>query len=97
MKEWGDKAPVIIVPTKYWEVPTQEFQDMGVSTIIWANHNMRAVVKTLQDTTQQIFKDQNLRALEEEKRVVPVSEVFRLERDCGSDVPILSSDDGDCS
>ena len=79
MKEWGDKAPVIIVPTKYWEVPTQEFQDMGVSTIIWANHNMRAVVKTLQDTTQQIFKDQNLRALEEEKRVVPVSEVFRLQ------------------
>ena len=79
MKEWGDKCPVIIVPTKYWEVPTSEFQDMGVSTIIWANHNMRAVVKTLQDTTQQIFKDQNLRTIEEEKKVVPVSEVFRLQ------------------
>jgi len=79
MKEWGDKCPVVIVPTKYWEVPTSDFKDMGVSTVIWANHNMRAVVKTLQDTTQQIFKDQNLQTIEKENRVVPVSEVFRLQ------------------
>ena len=81
MKEWGpnNSCPVIIVPTKYWQVPTQEFADMGVSTVIWANHNMRAVVKALQETTQQIFEDQSLKTVEEEKKVVPVAEVFRLQ------------------
>lgn len=79
MKEWGDKCPVVIVPTKYWQVPTNEFEKMGVSTVIWANHNMRAVVKAVQETTQQIYDDQSLATIEEEKRVVPVSEVFRLQ------------------
>jgi phosphonopyruvate decarboxylase len=79
MKVWGDRCPVIIVPTKYWHVPTENFADMGVSTIIWANHNMRATVKALQETTQEIYKNKNLRSLEERGSIVPVSEVFRLQ------------------
>jgi phosphoenolpyruvate phosphomutase len=31
-------------------VPTENFQKQGVSTIIWANHNMRASVKAVQVT-----------------------------------------------
>lgn len=79
MEEWGDRCPVVIVPTKYWQVPTQDFEDIGVSTVIWANHNMRAVVKAIQETTQQIYDDKSLATIEKEERVVPVSEVFRLQ------------------
>ncbi len=77
MKEWRGKTPVIIVPTKYCTVPTEHFRDIGVSAVIWANHNIRASIKAMQDTTAQIFKDRHLRNVED--NIVPVSEVFRLQ------------------
>ena len=50
----------MIVPTKYYTVPTDQFRDWGVSLVIWANHNMRAAISAMQDVTQQIYKDQSL-------------------------------------
>ncbi|KAF0852623.1 mitochondrial phosphoenolpyruvate phosphomutase [Andalucia godoyi] len=80
MAEWhkvGAPAPVVIVPTKYYKTPTKRFEEIGVSTVIWANHNMRASVKAMQDISNKIFKDQNL--LDVEGRVATVKEVFRLQ------------------
>jgi phosphoenolpyruvate phosphomutase len=54
------QGPVVIVPTKYYTVPMDHFRDLGVSLVIWANHNMRASVAAMQQTTQQIYKDQSL-------------------------------------
>ena len=51
---------MVIVPTKYYTVPTDQFRDWGVSLVIWANHNMRAAISAMQDVTQQIHKDQSL-------------------------------------
>jgi len=76
MKEWGNRHPVVIVPTNYWKTPTQHFRDLGVRLVIWANHNLRASVEAMQRTSQQIFRDQSL--VNVEQKVVPVSEVFRL-------------------
>jgi len=42
-KERGNKTPVVIVPTKYYTTPTKDFQDWGVSLVIWANHNLRCI------------------------------------------------------
>lgn len=50
----------MIVPTKYYTVPTDQFRDWGVSLVIWANHNMRAAISAMQDVTQHIYKDQSL-------------------------------------
>lgn len=79
MSEWGDRCPVVIVPTKYWEVPTKTFEDYGVSTVIWANHNMRSAIRSMQETTKQIYDTQSLASVEGGGQVVPVSEVFRLQ------------------
>ena len=38
---WKNQLPVVIVPTKYWNTPTEKFREAGVSLIIWANHNLR--------------------------------------------------------
>lgn len=43
----------IIVPTKYYTTPTDEFREWGVSMVIWANHNMRAAVQAMQDVRQR--------------------------------------------
>eukprot|EP00048_Salpingoeca_helianthica_P014867 m.223947 g.223947 ORF g.223947 m.223947 type:complete len:311 (-) comp16361_c0_seq1:157-1089(-) len=79
MKAWKNKAPVVIVPTKYYKTPTDKFREMGISTVIWANHNMRTAVSAMQATTKQIFEDQSL--INVEKKIASVNEVFRLQRD----------------
>ena len=42
--EWGERCPVLIVPTKYYATPTEVFRDYGFSVVIWANHLMRASI-----------------------------------------------------
>ncbi len=76
MAEWGDRAPVVIVPTMYHATPTDLFRQARVSTIIWANHLLRASLTAMQETAARIHEDQSLR--EVEGRVVPVKEIFRL-------------------
>ncbi len=76
-KNLGNKTPVVIVPTKYYKTPTKDFQDWGVSLVIWANHNMRASITAMQNTSRQIFDAQNL--LNVEPHIAPVNEVFRLQ------------------
>ena len=77
LKEWDNRLPVVIVPTKYYSVPTDHFRDAGVSMAIWANHNMRTTIKNIQDTSRRIFEDQSL--INVESTVVSVSEIFRLQ------------------
>lgn len=77
MKEWGNRLPVVIVPTKYYSVPTDKFRELGVSLVIWANHNLRASITAMQRTTQQIYQEQSL--LNIEPHIVSVNEVFRLQ------------------
>ena len=77
MNEWGDRHPIVIVPTKYYSTPTETFKDMGVSTIIWANHNMRTSITSMKKVSKQILEDQSL--INIENNIVPVAEVFRLQ------------------
>lgn len=77
MAEWGNRHPVVIVPTKYYSTPTDLFRDLGISLAIWANHNVRAAITAMQKTTRQIFLDQSL--INVEGDVASVAEIFRLQ------------------
>lgn len=77
MKEWGNRHPVIIVPTKYYSTPTDYFRELGISMVIWANHNVRAAITAMQKTSKQIYEDQSLINIED--KVSTVSEVFRIQ------------------
>lgn len=77
MKVWQNRHPVIIVPTKYYSTPTEHFKDWGVSTVIWANHNIRSAIASMEKTTKQIFDDQSLVNIE--GNVATVSHVFELQ------------------
>jgi phosphoenolpyruvate phosphomutase len=77
IKEWGGRLPVVIVPTKYYSVPTQKFKELDVSLVIWANHNLRAAITAMQKTTRQICQEQSL--INIEPHVASVDEVFRLQ------------------
>ncbi len=76
-REWGDRLPVVIVPTKYYATPTDVFREFGFSCVIWANHLMRSCITSMQGTAQRIYEDESLVNVED--RVAPLSEVFRIQ------------------
>lgn len=73
------QGPVVVVPTNYYKTPTDHLQKLGVNCVIWANHNLRASVHAMQQTSSRIFKEQNL--LNTEPNVVSVKEIFRLQNE----------------
>jgi len=79
MEEWGDRLPVVIVPTKYPDVPCDTFRDYSVSMVIWANHNMRASISAMQKVTETIYATESLASVETSGDIVSVAEVFRLQ------------------
>jgi len=76
-KEWGDRCPVVIVPTKYYATATEVFEDSGFSLVIWANHLLRSSISAMQRTAKQIYDKRNLMSVED--TVAGVDEVFRLQ------------------
>ncbi|MHC4321382.1 MAG: phosphoenolpyruvate mutase, partial [Planctomycetota bacterium] len=79
MNEWGDRAPIAIVPTKYYTTPTDEFRKHNISLAIWANHIFRGSIQKMQEIARQINQEQNLLSVEDS--IVPVKEIFRLQDD----------------
>jgi phosphoenolpyruvate phosphomutase len=75
-KEWDNRCPVVIVPTKYYKTPTDMFREHGVSVAIWANHNLRASITAMREISSQIKRDESLAAVE--GGIIGVKEVFEL-------------------
>ncbi len=76
-REWAGRAPLVIVPTKYYSTPTEVFRKAGISVVIWANHLVRAATAAMQNVAQEIRSSETLVNVED--RVAPVEEIFRLQ------------------
>jgi len=76
-KEWDNRLPVVIVPTKYYSTPTTIFKDAKISLVIWANHILRASIQSMQDIANKLNQVQTL--VEIEKQVAPLNEIFRIQ------------------
>lgn len=76
-KEWANRAPVVIVPTKYYSTPVEVFRKAQISLVIWANHLIRSAVAAMQEAAAKIHEDQGL--IEIEDRIASVDEIFRLQ------------------
>jgi len=74
--EWGNRCPVVIVPTTYYDTPTEKWRDAGISLVIWANHNLRAAITAMRETSARIMRDESLTGVE--PTVASVKEVFEI-------------------
>lgn len=74
---WGDRAPVVIVPTKYYATPTPVFEEAGFSVVIWANQILRASIRAMRDTAARIHADRSVIGVED--AIVAIGELFRLQ------------------
>jgi phosphoenolpyruvate phosphomutase len=75
-RHWGKRSPVIIVPTMYYNTPTNQFRKGGVSAVIWANHSLRASILAMQAVVGRIVIDQSVAEIDPD--IAPLEEVFRL-------------------
>lgn len=76
MKEWGTTCPVVIVPTMYYATPTEQFEKTNVSTVIWANHNLRGAITGMRDISRKIYESQSLVNVEDS--IAAVKDVFAI-------------------
>jgi len=76
---WNQRSPVVLVPTKYWRTPTEDFRARHVSLVIWANHLLRSAIGAMQETARRLRADESLLGVE--PQVAPLHEVFRLQGD----------------
>ena len=84
--EWGNRCPLVIVPTTYFDTPTQAYRDGNISLVIWANHNLRASITAMRETSRRILRDESLVGVEHE--VASVRDIFEL---AGNQEPRLST------
>ena len=78
-REWADRAPLVVVPTTYYATPTEHFRKARISTVIWANHNLRAAMQAMRETSRHIFEHQSVLGAEE--RIASVRDVFEITGD----------------
>jgi len=65
------------VPTKYYSTPTEVFREAGISTVIWANHLIRAATSAMQAVAKEIHTSETLVNVEDS--IAAVNEIFRLQ------------------
>jgi phosphoenolpyruvate phosphomutase len=75
---WQNRLPVVIVPTKYFRTPVSAYREAGISTVIWANHSMRAAIAGMRDICGRIITEEGIAGIESE--VATLDEVFGLMR-----------------
>ena len=76
-REWDNRCPLVLVPTKYYSTPTEVFRENNVSLVIWANHMIRAGIAAMQTTARTIHETESL--VDIEGQVATVAEIFRLQ------------------
>jgi phosphoenolpyruvate phosphomutase len=77
-RAWGDRCPVLIIPTMYYTTPTEVFRRHGFSLIIWANHLLRAAIAAMQRSAKAIKAQEGVAS--QVADIASVAEIFRLQR-----------------
>ena len=69
-------TPVVVVPTSFNSVTTDEFAEIGVNVVIYANHMLRAAYPGMLQVAESILSHK--RSLEAEPYCMPIKEILEL-------------------
>jgi phosphoenolpyruvate phosphomutase len=75
---WRNRLPLLIVPTKYFNTPVSVYREARISTVIWANHAMRASISAMRHVCRRILTEQSIAGIEPD--VATLEDVFGLMR-----------------
>ncbi len=69
-------TPIVVVPTSFNSVTTDEFAQRGVNVVIYANHMLRAAYPGMMKVAKSILRHK--RSLEAEPDCMPIKEILEL-------------------
>ncbi|MGY4281468.1 phosphoenolpyruvate phosphomutase [Bradyrhizobium sp. LM2.7] len=75
-RAWQNRLPVVIVPTKYYRTPISAYRKANISTVIWANHSMRAATAAMRQVCGRIIAEESTASIE--PHIATLEEVFEL-------------------
>ncbi len=76
MRAWQNRLPVVIVPTKYYRTPVSAYRKARISTVIWANHSVRAAIAAMRQVCGRIFAEESPVSIE--PNIATLDELFEL-------------------
>ena len=53
--KWNNRAPLVVVPTKYYNTTTEELQKKQISMVIYANHGIRASIRAMSEVFSSVY------------------------------------------
>ncbi|MDE5465833.1 MULTISPECIES: phosphoenolpyruvate mutase [unclassified Bradyrhizobium] len=77
-RTWQGRLPVVIVPTIYYRTPVSAYRNARISTVIWANHSVRAAIAAMQQICRRIIAEEGVASIE--PNIATLDEVFELLR-----------------
>jgi len=75
-REQDKTTPIVVVPTSFNSVTTDEFAKIGVNVVIYANHMLRAAYPGMMGVAKSILKHK--RTLEAEPDCMAIKEILEL-------------------
>ncbi|NOY69600.1 MAG: phosphoenolpyruvate mutase [Deltaproteobacteria bacterium] len=74
-RDWDKKAPLLICPTTF-HIDEADMEALGINIVIYANHGLRAAIKSMQSVLNRIEKHGKSGI---DDKIVSMDEVFRLQ------------------
>ena len=75
-KEFGAGKPLVVVPSSFDKITEKEFEEAGVSIVIYANHMLRAAYPAMYKTAKSILE--NKRAFEAREFCMSIKEILEI-------------------
>jgi phosphoenolpyruvate mutase len=73
---WHHRSPLVIVPTSYYRTPVSEFEQAGISLLIWANQGLRAAITALTRVCVEVRRTSTVVSVE--PTITTMAELFDL-------------------
>lgn len=76
-KLWNKKVPLIVVPTTFYRIHTDDLERAKVKMVIYANHGLRASIRAMQNVFHSILKEGTTASIED--TLASLHDVFELQ------------------
>lgn len=77
LAEWRRPTPVVVVPTTYFDITADDLHKAGAKLVIYANHGLRASVRAVSETLQEIYRMGGTFTVED--RIASLATIFDLQ------------------
>ncbi len=73
---WSGQRPLVVIPTTYFSEPVETYRQAGISSVIWANHSVRASIAAMRKICRNLHQIEG--RVQSELDLPTVADLFRF-------------------